>query len=92
MATALGPLGDDCGPEGGLITVEDTRATSALEGEWECDACGYIIPGRANKPPEGPCRGCGESADNSFTFYSYDEGWYEGWDDDIEDEEYDDEE
>jgi hypothetical protein len=63
--------------------MDDTRSTSAAEGEWECDECGHIIPGRGNKPPTGKCPDCGEPAEDSFTFYPYDD---DDWDDESDDE------
>lgn len=64
--------------------MDDTRLASAAEGEWECDECGHIIPGRRSKPPKGKCPDCGEPAEDSFTFYPFDDEW--GDDEEGEDE------
>jgi len=66
--------------------MDETRLSSAAEGEWECDECGHIIPGRGNKPPTGKCPDCGEPAEDSFTFYPYDEDWEEEWEDELDDD------
>jgi rubrerythrin len=67
-----------------MIMREEAMERPAVDGEWECDECGHIIPGRASKPPKGPCPECGEPADNSFTFFAYDDNWDADWDDDTD--------
>ena len=56
------------------------RLGDPVKGEWECDECGHIIMGRSDSPPQGACPNCGESAEESFTFYGY------GEDDDYDDD------
>jgi rubrerythrin len=65
----------------------DTVRQPAVKGEWECDGCGYVLAGQENMPPRKPCPECGEPADNSFTFFPYEDGWDDGWDDDEDSEE-----
>ena len=64
---------------------EETQDRPAVEGEWECGECEHVILGSANKVPTGSCPECGEAAENSFSFYAYDDDWDSGWDDDGDD-------
>lgn len=48
--------------------VEKTR--TSIEGEWECNHCGYIEVGVADEPPKKDCPECGAPA-NIFVFYPY---------------------
>lgn len=66
--------------------MSDEPENAAVDGEWECDECGHVIPGRADQAPKGVCPGCGEPADDTFTFYSYDDDWDEDWDDESDEE------
>jgi hypothetical protein len=67
----------------GGITMKD-RVDTLVKGEWECDDCGYIKVGSADRPPRGDCPDCGSPADNSFTFYEYtdDSDWDDDWNSD----------
>ena len=56
-------------PRGG--TIMQDRLADGVKGEWECDDCGYIRVGVADRPPRGNCPDCGTPADSSFTFYEY---------------------
>jgi rubrerythrin len=57
------------------------------DGEWECDECGHVIVGSADKPPKGRCPDCGESAADCYTFFAYDDDGYDDWDEDDGDDE-----
>ena len=62
-------------PKGGPFMAE--KMTTSIEGEWECDHCGYVEVGMADKPPEKNCPECGAPA-SMFVFYPYeytDEDW-----------------
>jgi hypothetical protein len=55
----------------------DDRTQAPIEGEWECDYCGYVKIGVSTRRPNPRCPECGES---DFIFYEYtDDG---EWDDD----------
>jgi hypothetical protein len=55
----------------------------AITGEWECMECGYIEKGvEARRPPQ--CRECSASA-RALEFFP-DDGWAEGDDGDLDDE------
>ena len=56
-------------------------------GEWECDECGYVISSSSDKPPQGRCPDCGESAEESFTFFSSDDD-FDDYDDDDESDDF----
>jgi len=71
-------------PKGGLAM--DERLTAPVEGEWECDNCGYIEVGVSTEPPKGNCPECGKPAKSTFVFYAYDDTDDEDWDDDWSDE------
>ena len=74
-------------PKGGVSM--DEKLTTPVDGEWECDNCGYIEVGVATEPPKGSCPECGKPAKNTFVFYAYDdtddEDLDDDWDDDDED-------
>ena len=62
-------------PRGGFLMAEEL--TTQVEGEWECDECGYVYvrQGEADKPPTKPCPECGAPASKA-TFYEYpDDDW-----------------
>jgi len=60
-------------PKGGFLMAEEL--TTQVEGEWECDECGHVRRGEADKPPDRPCPECGAPA-NKSTFYEYlDDDW-----------------
>ena len=66
---------------------DEPQVKPTVMGEWECDKCDHVIPGQADKAPTGPCPECGESAENSLSFYAYDDDGDSSWDDDSDDDE-----
>jgi rubrerythrin len=60
------------------------RGQAAVEGEWECDFCGYVKFGISTRRPNPRCPECGESG---FTFFEYSDN--DEWSDEDEDDGWD---